>query len=318
MARKRRNIYPGYCYHVILRGNGGQAIFKGDSDRARLCLLMQYAKEMHDFLIHGFCLMSNHIHLLIEPKNTELSNGIHAFAFRYAQYFNNKYERCGHLFQGRYKAIIVQNGSYLKQLIRYIHRNPVRAGMVRFPRDYKWSSHRAYLKQEEYTWLSRELILSLFDEADSKTKPLFAMANYINLSDADTKEHLESIRLSTKLGAYGNMAFVEAICDDEGEYVDLRADREPKVSLAALIEMICRFLNVSEERLCSGSRRSDVVFARAVLAHLAVKLKVVSITELAAKLSRDNSSLVRLRQKASSDIKSLHVANQLEEELKSL
>ena len=95
LARRKRIILPGFPYHVMLRGNDGQPIFLEDSDRVRLCLLMQYAIEMHDIIVHGFCLMRNHIHLLVEPTTSGLSAGIQSFASRYAQYFNRKYKRRG-------------------------------------------------------------------------------------------------------------------------------------------------------------------------------------------------------------------------------
>ena len=91
MSRKRRVILPGYYYHTMIRGNGGKPIFHDGEDRTRFCLLLQYAKEKHDFRVHGFCLMGNHVHLLLQPNSTDLSGGMHALGFRYAQYFNKKY-----------------------------------------------------------------------------------------------------------------------------------------------------------------------------------------------------------------------------------
>ena len=143
MSRRKRVIHQGFPYHVMLRGNYGQPIFFEDSDRIRLCLLIQYAIEKHDILVYGFCLMGNHIHLLVEPTTPGLSAGVQSFASRYAHYFNRKYQRRGHLFQDRYKGAIVQYGVYLRRLIRYIHRTPLRARMVVHPEEYRWSSYRA-------------------------------------------------------------------------------------------------------------------------------------------------------------------------------
>ena len=115
MARRKRIILSGFPYHVMLRGNDDQPIFLEDSDRARLCLFIQYAIEKHRINVHGFCFMGNHIHLLVEPLTSELSAGIQSFASRYAQYYNRKYNRRGHLFQGRYKGVIVQHGVYFRR-----------------------------------------------------------------------------------------------------------------------------------------------------------------------------------------------------------
>ena len=162
MARKRRHIQAGFCYHVMLRGNGGQDIFKDNADRSRFCQLFQYASEKHQLNIHGFCLMGNHVHLVIQPRTSNLTAGMHSLAFRYAQHFNKKYKRRGYLYQGRYKAVLVQSGTYLRRLVRYVHLNPVRARIVQRPEEYLWSSHRAYIGNGDYTWLNRTLVLDAF------------------------------------------------------------------------------------------------------------------------------------------------------------
>ena len=95
MARKKRFICPGRCYHVMIRGVGGRSIFDDDRERARFCLLLQYASEICKFYIHGFCLMGNHAHLLLQPHTENLASGMHRLGFRYAQYFNKKVKRIG-------------------------------------------------------------------------------------------------------------------------------------------------------------------------------------------------------------------------------
>lgn len=105
--------------------------------------------------------MSNHIHHIIEPLKGDLKDGVHNVAFRYAQYFNSRHNRKGYLFQGRFRSIMVEDGAYLQRLIRYIHLNPVEAGIVSKTEDYPWCSHRAYLGNDVITWLETNRVLKV-------------------------------------------------------------------------------------------------------------------------------------------------------------
>lgn len=308
MSRRKRIIHAGYPYHVMLRGNGGQLIFCDNEDRIRFCLLMQYTIERHNIIVHAFCLMNNHVHLLFEPTTKELSMAVHAFAFRYAQYFNSKYKRKGHLFQGRYKGIIVQHGVYLRRVIRYIHRNPVRAQMVMRPEDYKWSSHSAYLERDEYAWLSKDRVLAMFESDKTKINAGIdsrTMYNsYITAGDADASDQLNEIRRSSNLCAYGDIAFLRKFSNDEVDELELAFIPENgshEARLADLLRAVCEKFQISEEHLCGASRELRVVKARAVLTLIATKSKLSSLSALAVRLSRDHSSLSRLRQKAEND-----------------
>jgi len=123
----------------MLRSNAGQAIFYNDEDRYHLYLLLQEGMSRYGHRIHGFCLMSNHVHLAVQVGEEPLSKIMQNLSFRYTRWVNRKQKRIGHLFQGRYKAILVEQDSYLLELVRYIHLNPVRAKMVRQPSAYSWS-----------------------------------------------------------------------------------------------------------------------------------------------------------------------------------
>lgn len=327
MPRRRRIIQPGYPYHVILRGNGGQSIFREEGDLVRFCLLMQYASERHDILIHGFCLMGNHVHLLLEPTTIGLSQGVHAFAFRYAQYFNRKYSCEGHLFQGRYKGMIVQNGIYLRRLIRYIHRNPVRAQMVMHPKDYKWSSYLAYLNLDEYTWLSKDRIFAMFEPDEVNRKADFdtvfetAFEAYMTADDADANDHIDAIRRSLTFGAYGDLNFLRKFCGDEVDELGLAVrlgDSDGEAELLKLIRIVSEQFKISEEIIRGPSREAEVVRARAVLSLLVMRNKIASLSDLAELLSRDHSSLSRLRRKAEEDSTLMQASNEINDLLMAL
>jgi REP element-mobilizing transposase RayT len=152
MARKPRVHCPGALYHVILRGNAGQTIFFDDRDRARFYLLLQEGTERFRHRIHAFCLMSNHVHLAIQVADLPLSRIIQNLSFRYTKWVNWRQSRSGHLFQGRYKAVLVDADAYLLELTRYIHLNPVEAGLVKEPEEHM-GSHRAYLGLGD-SWLT--------------------------------------------------------------------------------------------------------------------------------------------------------------------
>ena len=138
MARKPRIHYPGACYHVMLRGNGGQDIFKDDTGHTRFLLLLQENVERFSCRIHAFCLRSNHIHLAIQVSDISLSRIMQNICSRYTRNFNRKHGVTGHLFQGRFKALLLDADNYLLELVRYIHLNPVRAAMVELPENHPW------------------------------------------------------------------------------------------------------------------------------------------------------------------------------------
>jgi REP element-mobilizing transposase RayT len=162
MARRGRIHYSGAVYHVMVRGNGGQDIFFDESDRIRFCDLLEEGVKRFQVRIPALCLMSNHVHLVVQVDEIPLSRLIQNVSFRYTRYRNAKERRTGHLFQGRYKAIVIDVERYLLELVRYIHLNPVRAGIVGRPEEYRWSSHRAYLGKEDWPWLSTDWILSRY------------------------------------------------------------------------------------------------------------------------------------------------------------
>lgn len=164
MARKPRIHYTGACYHVMLRGNGGQDIFKEDADRTKLLLLLQENVERFSCRVHAFCLMSNHIHLAIQVGEIPLSRIMQNVCFRYTRNFNRKHDVTGHLFQGRFKALLLDADNYLLELVRYIHLNPVRAGMLKLPENHPWSSHNTYCGDDDLPWVITDWILAHFSE----------------------------------------------------------------------------------------------------------------------------------------------------------
>ncbi len=160
MARQWRIEYPGALYHVLSRGNGGQDIFLSDQDRHVFLELLQEVSERFGIHICAYMLMGNHYHLLLKITETNLSKAMQWFGTAYTRRFHVHNRTGGHLFQGRFKSIIVENEAYLLRLSCYIHRNPLRAGIVERLAEYPWSSYPFYAyKKKAPTWLTTDLIM---------------------------------------------------------------------------------------------------------------------------------------------------------------
>jgi putative transposase len=165
MARPLRIEFAGAVYHVTSRGNARNDIYATDDDRQQFLALLQNTVERYDWYCHAYCLMDNHYHLLIETNTPTLSKGMKYLNGTYTQYFNRHHSRVGHVFQGRFKAILVEKDAYLLELARYIVLNPVRAQMVRSAKNWPWSSYRAtagYI--EKHPCLTTDWLLAGFSE----------------------------------------------------------------------------------------------------------------------------------------------------------
>ncbi|MFH2202137.1 MAG: transposase [Elusimicrobiota bacterium] len=148
MGRPNRIQFAGACYHIMLQGNNRQDIFMGNQDRRYFLSLLKGYKDRYDLKVYAYALMNNYVHLLIETGQPNLSKVMQGFNTAYTKYFNQKHNTIGHVFQGRYKALIVDTENYLLELTRYIHLAPMRDGMKERPWRYQWSSCPAYVESE--------------------------------------------------------------------------------------------------------------------------------------------------------------------------
>lgn len=208
MARPLRICYPGAFYHITSRGNERKDIFKSQADREKFLLYLESATQRYDAIIHVYCLMDNHYHLLMETPSGNLSQIMRHLNGAYTTYFNTKRQRSGHLLQGRFKAILVQFDEYSKELSRYIHLNPVRANMSENPEDYKWSSFLDYIgKRTAPEWLKTNFIIGYFGNNQRK-----AQENYHKFVNAGMGAEYES-PLSGVVGStiLGSVDFVKEI-----------------------------------------------------------------------------------------------------------
>jgi putative transposase len=184
MARPLRIEYDGAVYHVTSRGNERKAIFRDHEDRMGFLETLRKINERFNWICHAYCLMNNHYHLIIETPDGNLSHGMRQLNGVYTQYFNRRHNRVGHIFQGRYKAILIEKEGYLLEVSRYVVLNPVRAKAVERPEDWNWSSYRGTGGMEKaHKCLNREWILGQFG---TKRRP--AENKYMEFVNAGIKE----------------------------------------------------------------------------------------------------------------------------------
>lgn len=157
IARKNREWYPGAVYHLMERGIRRQIIVEDITDYQVFLEIMKQALKKNRCKLHAYCIMTNHFHLLLETQEIEIGKFMKYLANNYAIYFNRKYGYRGHLFEGRYKSCLVKEDAYFLQTSRYIHLNPVKAGMVRGAEEYRWSSYRTMIgmKDDQITEVDR-------------------------------------------------------------------------------------------------------------------------------------------------------------------
>lgn len=167
MPRLTRRKSFTETYHIMLRGINKEDIFLDVYDNMKFIKILKTTKDKYNFELYGYCLMKNHTHLIIKHK--EISLIMQSLAVRYASYFNKKYDRIGHLFQDRFRSKVIENKAYLKNVIRYVHQNPVKAGICKID-EYNWSSYNEYINKTNENLIDKDLVLSLFDDNNTIQK----------------------------------------------------------------------------------------------------------------------------------------------------
>lgn len=285
MPRRPRLHVPGAFYHVILRGNGRQDIFFDESDRLGWQDLIAEGLHRTSHRVHAYCWMSNHVHLAIQTHTEPLAGFIGTLASQYARRTHRKIGRSGHLFERRYRAVLVQRDEHLMELLRYIHLNPVRAGMVRSPADYRWSSHEAYGGGMSPGWLTVDRLLSLFGPTAGP-----ARAGYSVFMRASGDE-----RLWQRLRA--GREDDERLLGDEEFVRSINPGCPPvatsRPSLDELVRDTCRRHGVSEADLAGPSRSRSLAAVRAEICSAAIDARVATLAVLAQRFHRSPSGICR-------------------------
>jgi REP element-mobilizing transposase RayT len=281
MARPLRIEYPGAFYHVINRGNAGEAIFRDDKDRDKFLRYLEKAVERFSLRLHVYCLMKNHYHLLIETPEANLSRALQWINVSYAAFFNRKHQRSGHLFQGRFRSILIEADEYLSELSRYIHLNPVKAGVVAAPEEYPWSSYRAFIgRTKPPDYLETEWLLSQFGR-----KPLGATSNYERFVQVIPPEELENPAKRSEEGfILGTEAFVQWVKDtflsgrEENDEMPQLKRLKPRLKPARIVQAVCDDFDCEPQIILTKGRKRNL--ARDISIHLARELTGESTKEL--------------------------------------
>jgi REP element-mobilizing transposase RayT len=177
MPRTRRVKSETGIYHVILRGINKQIIFEDDEDHEMFLKTLKQYKSQSQYKLLAYCLMGNHVHLLLKTEKEELGQIFRRIGASYVYWYNHKYNRTGHLFQDRYKSEVVETDAYLFAVLRYIHQNPIKAGIVNKLEEYTWSSYAEYLRLTNDQYVDQDFVLNLFDENRSKAIDDFKVFN---------------------------------------------------------------------------------------------------------------------------------------------
>ncbi len=250
MSRPLRLEFPGSLWHVTVRGNERKKIFTEDADRRRFVALLGRCVDRFDWILTAYVLMPNHFHLVIQLTKETLSRGMHWLNSNYARFFNVRYERVGHLFQGRFKGFLIDKQTYYLEVLRYVVLNPVRAGLVKRPEEYAWSSHRAMIGEVVApNWLAVDDVLAQFGPARD-----IACARYRRFIDDGVG--IERKPWDDLVGQIylGSEAWVEQI----RRKVDLmpRADEHPRAqrvigapAMSVVISAVAKVWAADEERV---------------------------------------------------------------------
>jgi REP element-mobilizing transposase RayT len=262
MARPPRVFGPGLLYHVVARGNRREAVFLGHGDyKTYLCRLAVY-RARYEVTVHAYCLMPNHVHLVLGTAEAPLDRFMQSLQQSYTQRFNRRYGLTGHVFQGRYKAMLCQTDEYLMTLVRYVHQNPVRAGLAARAADYPYSGHHVYLAEQATDLVDPTFVLRLVG----------GVHGYLRLIASDT------------MGGEPVPDSPAAPLPGEGASSTLRP---PPASLPAALRDVAAELRVDVDILRGPDRRRSTSQARALAAYVLVRRLGYRVTDVAPALGRN-------------------------------
>jgi REP element-mobilizing transposase RayT len=268
---------PGGFYHATLRGNHREPIFRVPSDRRELDNIVGEATARHGSSVHAYCWMTNHLHLLVQVGESPLGCTMHAIAMRYARRFQRAVPTTGHLFEHRYRARLVDADTYLLDVVRYIHLNPVAAGMVHRAEEYEWSSHCGYVGRPAVSWLTTGFVLAMFDENPERAHESYARFVSAGRDDARARNPDDDPERDTP-----------------SQPVPVSTCRVHNPALEVLIAEMCASAGVDPSEVALPSRDRVVSDLRAGIAIEAMRRGIAGMAEIAARMGRHPSSLTRL------------------------
>lgn len=264
MPRKPRIEYSGAFYHVIVRGNQKQRIFKDRTDFQKYLLTLIVYKNRTGCRIFAYVLMNNHVHLLIESGDVPLSKIMQGINQTYTMYFNRRYRTVGHLFQGRYKAILCDKEAYLLGLLKYIHQNPLRAKLVERLDHHPWSSHHAYTgKNNPLSLVETDQVLRMFSENKGRSRSKYREF----MAEKETLNKV-SVYATVDQRLKGDERFIEAVQQKSAQPVD-REKKARAYTLAAIGRAVERQTDILLANLRSATKQERAMEGRRLLSVVA-------------------------------------------------
>ena len=261
-------------YHITRRGNARKRIFFIDADREAFLDILGQVVDRYGWICHAYCLMTNHYHLLVETPNANLSRGMRYLNGVYTQWVNRHMKRPGHVFQGRFKSILVEKESHLLEVARYVVLNPVRAKMVRSPRDWKWSSYRATARQiESPSFLTVRWVLGQFDKDLKKASQQYRRF----VRQGRGVEVWSQLRRGSLLGSDDFVGQLAPLLDEQAAATEFPRDQR----LAARPSLEELFADVPDkrsrdERICQAVRVHEYLL-REVAAYTGLHYSTISV-----------------------------------------
>jgi len=286
MARKPRVHFDGALYHVMRRGNQGQSIFRDDRDRKRYLEFLKESQERFGYRLYAYVLMGNHVHHVIQIGQRPLAQVMQNILFRYTRYWNRRYKKTGHLFQGRYKAILCDKESYLLELIRYLHLNPVRSKIVGDPGQYVWSSHRAYLKGDGKSWTAVDEVLPQWGK--SRAQAVLGYRRFVR--DGLNHGHRDDLYEVVDQRYLGDEAFVEKVEQREPEN---EAPQIVEIRWAEIRDRVCKQFGLPAAAVLHRGRAREIVRIRRIMAWVGRELGGFTNQDLAKELKQEPAVLSR-------------------------
>jgi REP element-mobilizing transposase RayT len=264
MARKPRIELEGGLYHVITRGNDRKVIFHQPADYKKFLSLLELQKLRLPFFLYAYCLMPNHVHLLLERQRDAVGRIMHRLLTGYARYYNRRYGSVGHVLQGRYKAFLCQSDTYLCRLVRYIHLNPVRAGMVAQPQDYSYSSHQSYLGLVESHLVDVDPILRHFSHERATAREQFQRF----VCSGSASDHIEECYRAVKR-QFGQAEFADENIHRLGETSGMASgsgsDKSGGIDANRLVTAVEEALRTSRQSFFGSRKHAPAVMAKEAL-----------------------------------------------------